>query len=92
MGKQSRKHWIVFGAGDKPNKSLIAYPSKLTSGYALKICELSTDCDYEYGHTDNPTVEQLLEENSGEYTTLYFGKKESVEAFIKILEYIKEQL
>lgn len=93
MGSRDRRHWIVFGAGDKPNKSLIAYPSKMVGGcYAVKICELSTDCDYDYGFMDKPTTEKLLEEISGEYTTLYFTKKESVDAFIKLLEHVKEQM
>lgn len=48
MGSRDRRHWVVFGAGDKPNKSLIAYPSKSMNGWAVKICELEQNiCEYE---------------------------------------------
>lgn len=71
MGSRDRRHWVVFGAGDKPNKSLIAYPSKSMNGWAVKICELEQNiCEYEYGHIDKPTAEQILDENTREYTTV----------------------
>ena len=78
-------HYIVFGAGTKPNKVLVL--GKATKGpgkWAISICEARNDGKYTYGD------EVKAEDVEGIYTTLYFCKKESVEVMINALRLIEE--
>lgn len=74
----NNRHWVVFGAMEKPNKALIGFKSRRTSGMEVHIVEI--DGDYDFG-------EDIEFENvTKEYTTLYFAKKKSLQAFIRALE------
>lgn len=75
-----RKHYVVFGAGGIPDKGVLGMKSRQMSGYELHVLQLRNDGKYEYG--DNFEIDDI----DGEYTTLYFAKKDSLKSFIKSCE------
>lgn len=86
-----KKHWIVFGARDKGDKSLLAYYDKRASMFAVKILQQYDDCQHDFGRI-SADCGSLISEIEGEYTTLYFAKKngiKSIDSFIDILEQVK---
>lgn len=88
----NRQHGIVFGATDKPDKTIIAYKDK-NGMYALKICELVAGNSYQFGEEASCKPQALAEDVTGEYTTLYFAEKnglKSIDAMIAMLQRIKE--
>lgn len=76
----NNRHWVVFGAGTRPNKAVIGYKSPRINGYEVKICEIVPA--YKYGD------EIDLEDITGEYITLMFAKEESLSYFIDTLQTI----
>ena len=89
----SKKHWIVFGAWDDPDKSLVAYKDKKAGMWAVKVMHLGDEGDQGRGKLTRPPIDRLLSDEAREYTTIYFANKhgkESIDAWINILEYVKE--
>lgn len=89
---RNKEHWIVFGAQDKGDKSLLAYKDKKAGMYAVKILQNSSDCDYEIGEKADTGFAAIKNEIEGEYTTLLFSGKngaKSIDTFIEILETVK---
>lgn len=87
-----KRSWIVFGARDKGDKSLLAYYDTKASMFAIKILQQYDDCQREFGVNANVDYGTLYNEIEGEYTTLYFAKKngiKSIDSFIDILEQVK---
>jgi hypothetical protein len=86
MSRKKYQHYVVFGALDKPDKGLLT--AKVTSGpgkYALVITQLGRGKDRDYGGAFD------IEDIEGTYTTLYFCKRESVDAMIKALEKLRDE-
>lgn len=75
-----REHYVVFGAGEKPNKGIIMVRVPGMRGFAAIICELKNS-GYDYGEQKFP-----LSDIEGVYTTLYFTRKESLEAVTKVFQ------
>lgn len=83
MNKPNNKKpapYCVFGAFEKADKALIGFRSQLTSGYELHICQ----CSKEHDFGDGGVVQN--EDISGEYFTMYFCKRESLRAMIRVLQ------
>lgn len=80
-----REHYVVFGVPDTANKAVIAGKSKrLPGAYAVAITDLQGT--HERGETDFP-----IDDIGGVYTTLYFCKRESLDTFIRVLEYLRDR-
>lgn len=89
---KGQKHWIVFGAKDKGDKSLIAYYDKRASMYAVKVLQQHDDCLHDFGRVGDTDYSTLQREIEGEYITLYFSPKngvKSIDSFIDILGQVK---
>lgn len=86
MAKNKRIPYVVLGAGDKPNKGMIAYKMKDSNMYNLSFVELANNGEYGYG--DNYSLEHI----KGVYLSILFAKVESVDAVIKELQCIKEKM
>lgn len=87
-----RKHWIVFGAQDVGDKSLLAYKDNRSGMYAVKILQNADNCGYEFGAKANITPEALESEIGGEYTTLFFTGNngiKSLDVFIETLQKLR---
>ena len=72
-----REHYVVFGAGDVPDKGVLGMKSRRMGGYELRILQLKNSEKYERGSKFD------MEDVDEQYTTLYFRKKESLEYFIR---------
>lgn len=72
--------YAVFGAGDKANKALIGFKSQFMSGYEVHICE----CEGNHAIGDDGVVQN--DDITGEYFTMYFCKRESLRAMIRVLQ------
>lgn len=74
--------YVVFGAGENgnANKALIGFKSQMTSGYELHICE--TEGNHKIG--DSGVIQNG--DITGEYFTMYFCKRESLRAMIRVLQ------
>ena len=80
-----REHYVVFGAWKEPNKVLIAAkPENGPGRRALVIGQLRDSSSYGYGDS------VARDDVEGIYTTLFFCKKESLDAFIKTLVAMRE--
>lgn len=81
-----REHYVVFGAGDEPNKVLmIAKPPNGPGEMALVIGQARNNGKYNYGD------DVVAEDVEGIYTTLFFCKRESIDVLIKTLEKMREE-
>ncbi len=81
-----KSHYIVFEASDKPDKGLVV--GKVNGGpgkYALAFFAIENDGATGYG--DSFDVDAITEA----YTTLFFCKRESVDAMIAALKCIRDQ-
>ncbi|MBR1616321.1 MAG: hypothetical protein IJ673_12725 [Treponema sp.] len=78
-------HYVVFGAWKEPDKVLIVAKTKNGPGkWALIIGQALNDGRYTYG-------DEVREEDvESIYTTLYFCKPESLDAFINALTIMRE--
>lgn len=90
-----RKHWIVFGAQDVADKSLLAYKDNRSGMYAVKVLQNTDGCGYEFGAKADIDPEALESEISGEYTTLFFTGKNgirSLDVFIETLQLLRNRI
>lgn len=82
---------IVFGAGNKADKAIIGFRSKQVDGYEVHICQ----CEKEHEFGDNlPNLPEIVIQNediTGEYFTMYFCKRESLRAMIRVLQEIDDK-
>lgn len=87
-----RHHFVVFGAKDTGDKSLLAYKDKKTGTYAIKILQNTADCRYAHGEAASTDFASIVNETDGEYITLYFADKngvKSIDTFMRQLETVK---
>lgn len=77
MGKKAP--FVVFGAGEKADKAVIAAKSRIGEGFEVHICQ--TDKEHDFGSKEKEIVRDV----SGEYVTFYFTRKESLRAMIDVL-------
>lgn len=82
--KQYRSAFVVFGCGDKANKGVIA--GKFRGMWGLKVLELADRSKYERGDTFE------IDDVAGEYFTMYFAKKASIDCLIWDLQRLKEKM
>lgn len=86
MSKKKFATRVVFGSGNKADKILIACKDERFSrkGITVSICQLKDECE-NYGVINNSNS-SITEDIDGEYAKLVFCKKQSLRAFIEMLE------
>ncbi len=72
--------FVVFGAGENAHKGVICYSSRNTGGWAAKIVQLADSTQ------TKPGQQFTMEDVEGEYFTLYFCTKDSLQEFIATLQ------
>ena len=91
---EKEKHrFVVFGAQDKGDKSVLAYKDKRSGMYAIKILQNTPDCNYTHGDLVSSDYARVINETDGEYITMFFAHKngaKSIDALIRQLQLEKD--
>ena len=85
--KKKEPVYVIFGAGEKPNKAIVGIRRKDSKGAGVAICEMDNDGKYDFGSKD--FSQQDL---TGVYAVLWFCKKASLEGMIDCLNELREEM
>ena len=85
--KKKEPVYVIFGAGEKPNKAIVGIRRKDSKGAGVVICEMENDGKYDFGSKD-----LSQRDLTGAYAVLWFCKKKSLEGMISCLNELREEM